>query len=351
MLESLDVLIGVTVVMLTLSMAVTVVTQFLTTAINTRGWHLRRGLVDLLGLLDQDLKGEAGVKIATAVLKHPLVSASKRRLGSVVHREEFTRLLMGLACKDGEASSEPGLDAKTRAALADALTRNGIGNPGEVLARARELVLQLEISQPDLTTGARQNVALLREAKSDLVAKVNNWFDQTMDRVSQRFTGSTRAITFAGALVVAVGLQVDTLQLINRLSVDDQLRAQLVAQGQAINEAGQPQNPPPANVDNEAMKYLASKGLITLPTAETWPARLLDPFAVMGMLITALLLSLGAPFWYNALGKLLQLRSALARKDDSQREARQKEPQATQASSPSQIAAMAGERGDLSAAG
>ena len=41
------------------------------------------------------------------------------------------------------------------------------------------------------------------------------------------------------------------------------------------------------------------------------------------MLITALLLSLGAPFWYSALGRLLQLRSALAFKDDKQRVERQ----------------------------
>ena len=42
-----------------------------------------------------------------------------------------------------------------------------------------------------------------------------------------------------------------------------------------------------------------------------------------GVLITALLLSLGAPFWYGALGKLLQLRSVLAVKDDAQRLDRQ----------------------------
>ena len=40
------------------------------------------------------------------------------------------------------------------------------------------------------------------------------------------------------------------------------------------------------------------------------------------MLVTALLLSLGAPFWYSALGRLLQLRSVLASKDDKQRSER-----------------------------
>ena len=48
MLKSLDVLIGLVVVILALSMAVTVVTQSITAILNSRGRHLKRGLQDLL---------------------------------------------------------------------------------------------------------------------------------------------------------------------------------------------------------------------------------------------------------------------------------------------------------------
>ena len=48
MLKSLDILIGLVVVLLALSMAVTVVTQALTSIMNSRGRHLKRGLQDLL---------------------------------------------------------------------------------------------------------------------------------------------------------------------------------------------------------------------------------------------------------------------------------------------------------------
>ena len=77
---------------------------------------------------------------------------------------------------------------------------------------------------PEISHVVRQNVAILQQAESDFVAKINNWFDQRMDRTSQRFTASTRAITFAGAFIVAIGLQVDALSLVNRLSADDKLR-------------------------------------------------------------------------------------------------------------------------------
>ena len=124
MLKTVDVLIGLTVIILALSMAVTVITQTITTIINTRGRHLRRGLVDLLQQLDPALSAELSKSVATTILRHPLVSGSTAsvtgmfggpRLGNVVHREEFTKLLMALAIdrepggaqRQSEGSADP----------------------------------------------------------------------------------------------------------------------------------------------------------------------------------------------------------------------------------------------------
>jgi len=83
MLKSLDVLIGLTVILLVLSMGVTMLTQFVTTVLNSRGRHLKRGLVDLLNQLDAGLGQKAGSaqqsiagRIADAVLTHPLISST-----------------------------------------------------------------------------------------------------------------------------------------------------------------------------------------------------------------------------------------------------------------------------------
>jgi len=77
------------------------------------------------------------------------------------------------------------------------------------------------------------------------------------------------------------------------------------------------------------------------------------------VLISVFLLSLGAPFWYNALKNLLALRSTIAAKDDAQRSQRQSneadQSQAAAAGSTTatapEAAALVGERGDLNAAG
>jgi len=50
------------------------------------------------------------------------------------------------------------------------------------------------------------------------------WFDQTIDRVADRFTASTHAGHDCVALMVAFGIQLDTLALVNRLSTDPALR-------------------------------------------------------------------------------------------------------------------------------
>jgi len=385
MLKSIDILIGLTVVLLALSMAVMVITQCVTTIVNSRGRHLRRGLVDLLNQIDPALTPALSEVIATAILTHPLVSGSNTpiassdeigvvgnavmwlrraiggpRLGNVVHREEFTRLLIGAATGQGPAAPD---EAKT--ALKAALTNNGIPNPDETLQNIRALALQFERASPELSTMARQNLAILHAAQSDLVAKVNGWFDQTMDRTSQRFTASTRAITFAGAFLVAFALQVDTPSLVNRLAADDALRADFVREAQALQRdqaqrkeeasqsGGQTQatQPSPTDPDEIGRKYrafLAANGVVSLPTSAGW-AQGFRTLNYPGVLLTALLLSLGAPFWYTTLGRLLQLRSVLAANDDAQRTQRQLPDAAPRMGAEAQPAGstLRGERGDL----
>src|SRR5579859_3206112 len=127
---------------------------------------------------------------------------------------------MGLAAGEGAAT----LDAVTRKALEDLLAKNGIADPAGTLKNIHAASLVLEASNPELANDVRHGMAILQEARSQFVAKVHGWFDQTIDRVSARLTVTARIITFIAALIVAVTVQLDTFALVNRLSVDDQFR-------------------------------------------------------------------------------------------------------------------------------
>lgn len=264
MLKSLDTIIGLTAVMLVASMAVTVLTEIYAALRNTRGSHLRDGLKDLLKQVDPSLRDQVVREIAEKVLSHPLIRDSAGRLGTLVHRHEFTRLLMELAAGSGVHA----LGEEARLALERTLASNGVGNPEAALKLIRDLALEFEESHPNLASHLRHDMAVLQGAKSEFVARINSSFDQTIDRIRARFTLSTRQVSFVASIAVAFILQLDSISLI-----------------QSVISPGAALRPP----------------------------------HIPGILFSTLLLSLGAPFWFEALKNLLRIRSALAAKDDEQR--------------------------------
>src|SRR5215510_3201075 len=120
MLKTLDILIGVATVMLLFSMAVTIITQAVSELQQQRGKSLLKGLAGLLRQIDPTLVASVAGKIADTVLRHPLVAGPNSRLGDVIHREEFTVLLMSIAA--GESPSQP--EEAVKKAIMDLLAKN-----------------------------------------------------------------------------------------------------------------------------------------------------------------------------------------------------------------------------------
>src|SRR4051812_47385521 len=112
MLKSIDILVGLSVVMLVASMAVTVMTGFVTHIRNSRGRNLQQGIADLLRLINPSFTTAVVNAIAGAVLTHPLIRDNKGRMGSVIHREELTKLLMELSAGNGPQQLEPAIQAQ-----------------------------------------------------------------------------------------------------------------------------------------------------------------------------------------------------------------------------------------------
>ena len=348
MLKSIDILIGFSVVMLMVSMAVTVLTQVYISLSGQRGKHLLVGLTSLLEQLLSPSDKRAG-QIAEFVLKHPLIADPNGKLGAVIQRAELIRILLELGAGEGPTASQ-----EVRDAVRTALQNGGIANPENVLKNIRLHSLELEASQPELATHLRQSMAIISQARSDFVAMVAAWFDETMDRVTHTFVYHTRWVTAGLSLLVALGLQFDALGLLRQLSVNDQLRIALVGEAARIRE--QYEKAPGAALDEQArrelaqLSKLAEAGVVPLP--ENW----LGDWGwgkFPGIILSAMLLSLGAPFWYNALKNLVRLRPLLAMKEEAEREGRQTQQAKAETPAPtsSRSAGGEGERGDLSATG
>ncbi|MFL6447486.1 MAG: hypothetical protein ACJ746_07325 [Bryobacteraceae bacterium] len=332
MLKTLDILLGLSVVMLMVSLIVTVLTEAVTNLLQMRGKHLLQGVIGLLRQVDRDLPEHVVEVVATTILTHPLIRSHGSRFGSVIHREELTKLVLELAADEGPQRLTPEILAQ----LTEMLKRNGIVDPKKTLENVRALALQLELSHPELSNNLRYSTAFVQEANSRFVAKIHGWFDQTIDRVSDRFTRATRIVTFCGSLLIALVLQLDTAQLVNRLSEDPNLRGELVKQAIAVDRGNLTPGPEKSpsllptfsDPDRKRLRDLVQDDIIEFPTSiREWTGRwTLDNFfmKLVGIILTATLLSLGAPFWYGALKNLIRLRSLIAQKDDEQRETRQK---------------------------
>jgi hypothetical protein len=370
MLKTLDIVIGLSVVMLLVSMAVTVLTQCVIGLRNWRGKHLLTGIETILAQIDPNLRVHAK-QIGEAVLTHPLIGPATGKLSGVIFRGEMVRALMDLAAGNVPApvtkpgffrvlllwfSGEKGqqeLATGARQALTDALKNGGIDHPDRMLDNIHAAALKLEATNPELSAAVRHTTAIIQEAPGVFVARLNAWFDQSMDRVTESFVYNTRKITVVCSILVVFGLQLDSLDLLKRLSRDEELRKAIGAQATKVMDAYSA-----TKTDTEEQRKQAIENTtkqlkeFSVTGYDIWPNEwtLLPGWdKVPGMLLSTLLLSLGAPFWFNALKNLVNLRPLLAGKEDAARDARSAAQPKAPATGPPPGASS--EQGDLSAAG
>jgi hypothetical protein len=150
---------------------------------------------------------------------------SRDPAGEIVLRDELTCILLELAAGEGSGKLE---NETVQKALTECLKRSGVPDPSKALSDIRSESQRLEKDKPDVAAHTRMAEAIIAGAKSDYVGRINAWFDQTMDRITQRYGTRARLVTILGALLVAFAIQVDSLDLLRRLSVDDKLRSSLL---------------------------------------------------------------------------------------------------------------------------
>jgi hypothetical protein len=141
---------------------------------------------------------------------------------------------------------------------------------------------------------------------------VERWYDDGMDRVSGWYRGWSQLWTCILAFVIAVGLNVDTIRVAERLGDDASLRTAVVEQARvtAGSEEGKGEEAKtPAEAGESAAKALGKVSALSLPILWGADNDNVDITTLVGWLIAFLALSLGAPFWFDALSKLARLKT------------------------------------------
>jgi hypothetical protein len=166
--------------------------------------------------------------------------------------------------------------------------------------------------------------ATVERATTQAYDRFQRWFGSAQDRAEQWFQIHVRMVTIVAAILVSVFLQLDTVEIYDKLRHEPKLVEALVKTAPGTLEQGAPvQGQPDADAQKKAFADLTARidstGFELLPSGwfARWPTEKLWWFNhLFGLALSAGLLTLGAPFWFNLLKNLTSLRPALASLDE-----------------------------------
>ena len=183
---------------------------------------------------------------------------------------------------------------------------------------------------------------LYNEASGDLSKfqeLSEKWFNETMDRASGWYKKQTQRITLFVAFIVALTFNVDTIGIVKNLSANPKLATEVVEMADKYAVARKTNSDVIKTESNDkenqeadeqirisfanAQKLVASNSdiqnansILGLGWKDIKDATALL-CSVLGCVITALAISLGAPFWFDLLNKLMQLRGSKKIEDNT----------------------------------
>jgi hypothetical protein len=285
---ALDVAIGLAFVYFVLAIVCSAVNEVIASALKWRAKDLEKGLASLLR--GEELRFKAHPLIAALVPSLPAgkLAAFRKRFyhpyPSYIPSRTFTAALLGLGYDDKVTPTN------TRA-LADSI---------EALQNT-----ELKSALVSLYHTAQGDPIEFRRA-------VERWYDDAMERVSGWYRRRIQKVLWALAIVVAILINADTLQMAKQLWTQPSTRSVLVTQAESAASRGK------APMGNAAAKHLKK---LPLPLGWHWTTRRSDAQAIpsstydvlakiVGLLLTAVALSFGAPFWFDTLSKLARLRNS-----------------------------------------
>lgn len=301
----LEVVIGLAFVYFVLALVCSAVAETISSLQRKRPKMLVEGIENLLS--GSNMITKDGRDLAELFWSHPLVQALIRPRTSSGHKNvsqadgkgpayiparTFVSALLDLGARHSRQAAD---DAEDAAKLATALSKVNVPEAinGIPSAPLRQALL-----------------AIYNDADGDVNKfrrEAEQWYDDAMDRVSGWYKRHMQWVVWIIAILVAVLLNVDTVQLATTLWKDPTTRAAVVARADKAVAQGQ-----------NSVKVSQTVSTIGLPLG--WRLELgsgqqdipnqarLVLSKLVGLLLTAAALSLGAPFWFDLLSKFVRVR-------------------------------------------
>lgn len=298
----IEVAIGLILMYLLLSLLVTAVNEVIAQLAGIRARHLQSALRQMLNLkakpgdadnlaLFDAIRNSSTLQIAGAISKTSRSGGGK--LPSYLKRDNF------LAALREAIPQVPGLKPVV----------DGAGKPIAVTAGSD--IAMLIQALPDDSQIKRALAAAIGDARAvatDAEQRIGDWFDGMMERATGAYKRWMSTFSLCIGFALAVAFNCDTIGVADKLAKNPVMRAEVVkvAEGVAQRCAGTDGAPPlTAAGCKDAQQNLQS--LSALPIGG---AREIGALSLAGWLLTALAVTLGAPFWFDMLSKVMNVRAS-----------------------------------------
>lgn len=289
-MSMLTVVIGIIFVLLLLSLLATTIMELLAAGLALRGKNLEKALKNMLA-------NEEDESVLAAFQNNSLYKqlcyhyGKKRYAPSYITAESFQSILFNII-----------LEGKGIEELRDKIN---------------------ELPDSDLRNVLNQ---LLDEADGnidDFKDKVQKWYDNIMDRASGWYKRNTQKILVIVGILIAVVFNADTIAIYGRLEKDPQSLENIVSMAEQFVDNGEgriiTENDPDFQQSLDELKYIVNDEIeaVKSPLGLGWQNVNLIEYSwvdwaikVLGWAVTALAISLGAPFWFDLLNNLVNIRGA-----------------------------------------
>lgn len=281
---TLDVAIGLVFVYLLLAIICTTVNEWIAALFQTRSKTLAAAIRQLLD-------GQAGAKSTDTTwfldqfYKNPLIAGMKNSAEPNTHPAYIPARTFATAVLDVATQQKPGVISFTD-------LETGINNlpPGDVKNALLALI-----------QNANGNLTLAQK-------NIENWFNDTMDRVSGWYKRKTQLWTVIVATILTLAANADTLKIAKTLWIDPTARAQMVATATTRQGVTEPASKTELNSLNTVIGW-SKQDFDPLPQGPgPWVGWSLQ--RLLGWILSIVAISLGAPFWFDLLNKFMRVRNA-----------------------------------------
>jgi hypothetical protein len=283
--QVLEVVIGLAFVYLVFSLVCSAAQESLATLLSWRARNLEEALRGMLQGAERPAKEDP---LLDGIAGHPRIKAMlspKRLIGKETKLPDY-------------------LSARSfSAVLLDTIAPPVQGQSEDVFQRLQTKIE--DVPHESLKQDLRAMIEAAGDKRDQLRTEIENWFDDTMNRASGWYRRKAQLWLVVFAVLVAAIGNVDTIHVVDRLWNDPGARAAIVAQAEGAVAAG----------ETEGLEQQIADDLAALELPVGWTAEgerafpdSIDLEKVLGILISAFALSLGAPFWFDALSKVSRLR-------------------------------------------